>query len=146
MKDKELLKIHTELHEIVKRRIDNLEIEDDKNKEALQVLSDCRERDVKRIVEAEQEQKRIRNTILAFIDKKFKTPGTWTKCEDELPEEFTAVLVFLKGGGQCVCELRDKELSPRRWYLVDHDEGDEDFHDSQITHWTNLPNDPKENQ
>lgn len=66
----------------------------------------------------------------------------WIKCSDRLPEEFTAVLVYFKTGGITVCELREKELHPRRWYIVDFDEGDLDYRMDDITHWAKLPEPP----
>ncbi len=66
----------------------------------------------------------------------------WIKCSDRMPKEFDAVLVCFKDGDIIVCELREKELNPYRWYLIDFDEGDQCYRMDVITHWAELPEAP----
>lgn len=68
----------------------------------------------------------------------------WINVKDGLPEDFKEVLTYFEGGGITVCELRDKELYPWRWYVVDFDEGETCWRMDQITHWAELPEPPND--
>lgn len=67
----------------------------------------------------------------------------WINVKDRLPAVCHRVLVFVKGVQSIVVCYRTDPPEVRCWTLVDCDEFEQDFHESQISHWAELPKPPE---